>query len=849
MILLLALLLAKASYGHSPHHIITDVSVSPTSGPDGQAYILITDQIFRSDKTGDVWKLLENGLNNQYAFTSVVISPGFESDGTVFVSSAGDGVYRSTERGESWSKFNNGLDSLDIASLSVSADYERDHRILAAAESGGVWRFNDAENRWRMVLTENVRVADFSEAMTPDGQSIVFAGDLGGGVWRSDDSGLLWELVYEFPNGLAVNSIASYSGDVFVGTREDGLYHSRDSGRSFLKVDEFQAQRLSNCRGRELEQPVNDPYITSIMISADNADDPRVFVTTWFGGVFVSDDLGQSWSTWNEGLSCDQQADDLSVAHYRRVIKDTSATGLPVYWVAAFDGLFRGTGDNAQWQQLETLPLGQIKGMAVGGGTDRFPAIALATYGGGFYLTEDAGSNWTIGNKGLKTTRLTGMSFSPNYETDGVIYAGAFRELLRTSDRGQSWQGINLDPPSFGRRIVNKLRSWGMPSSWFSSSDASSRYPVYPTFIVMPPDRKNDRVLFATRFHGVMSYEHASGDIASVWGGTDKIMNSLEMSPAFAQDETMFASIRGLGVFRSEDNGANWTDANTGLHFLQRWSDSPDGGDFRRDVKLAISNDYRSDRIAFAGSPAGDGLYMTKDGGKQWSPVTGIPQFQPTPVLAIALSPEFGIDGTMLVSVKGQGVFRSEDYGLSFESIGDHLKARNISIELLEFSPNYANDQSVIAASDEQLLISRDSGATWEEVLRPVRYEDMRDVIKYEGSWEQRRSEKFSAMTDTITSGDNSSVQLRFVGGGVRWIGSTGPDHGIAQVYLDGELVETIDCYADAPGDLQTLFVTQNLKSGAHTIEVRLVPPTADRQAGVISIDAFDVLPAARILD
>ena len=842
----LFLLLPGISLGHSPHHIITDVAVSSANTSEGHVFILITDQIFKSDVEGVAWKNLVNGLNNQYSFTSIGISPDYESDKTLFVASAGDGVYRSTDSGDSWHSVNTGIDSLDISKLSISVNYKNDRRLLAAAESGGVWRSDDGGNSWRMVLTETVQVADFAELYGTKSQTAVIAGDTRGRVWRSDDNGWLWEIIYELPDAIAISSVAGKADELFVGTQEYGLYHSNDSGRTFARVKQFRSLRRKDCQGIDLEPPISDPYITSVTLSPEYLEGSRIFVTTWYDGVFVSDDKGETWSSWSEGLSCDQQADDIKESHFRDVAITSPKNGYGTFWLGAFDGLFRSVGEDSHWQQLETLPLGLIKGMAVTGGRQKPLAIAIATYGGGFYLTEDRGLTWTIGNKGLLTTRLTDLAFSSNYSEDGVIYGGASRRLLRSSDRGQSWQRINLQEAGLGTRILNKLNSWGMSTNWIRSSDSPGSSQVYPTHIVTLPESGKDRALFATRSHGVKAYDNSSQSVVSVWTGTDRIINSLEISPDFERDQTLFASIRSEGVIRSEDGGISWMNVSSGLKFVSGWADNPGGSNFRRDVSVAISPGFSKDRTVFAGSSAGDGLYVSDDRGDSWTRLQSKTEQLPAPVLAIALSPNFGFDNTMMVSIKGQGILRSVDRGLSFDPVGYRLKTANASIEFLAFSPNFVNDRSIIAASDEQLFISEDRGESWSEILRPVRYEDMRDVVLFAGDWEQRHGENYSAMTESIASKVESSVRMRFVGAGIRWLGSRGPEYGSARVYLDDELVETVQCHASEPENMQELFVAQGLEFGAHTIEVRLKSERAEESEGIVSIDAFDVLPAGK---
>ena len=140
-VLLAALLVLLApvqwSSAHSPHHVITDIATAPTGAGSADVFILIMDQIMRSDGSGASWKNLVHGLNTQYVFTSVAVSPAYAADHTVFLSTSGDGVYRSLDGGETWKPINAGLGHLDISSLSIVADGAGDFSVLAASASGG----------------------------------------------------------------------------------------------------------------------------------------------------------------------------------------------------------------------------------------------------------------------------------------------------------------------------------------------------------------------------------------------------------------------------------------------------------------------------------------------------------------------------------------------------------------------------------------------------------------------------------------------------------------------------------------------------------------------------------------
>jgi beta-galactosidase GanA len=98
-----------------------------------------------------------------------------------------------------------------------------------------------------------------------------------------------------------------------------------------------------------------------------------------------------------------------------------------------------------------------------------------------------------------------------------------------------------------------------------------------------------------------------------------------------------------------------------------------------------------------------------------------------------------------------------------------------------------------------------------------------------------RRTESFST-----TAGN--SVTVPFTGTAVRWVSSRDPSHGVADVYLDGTKVSTVDGYAPAKVFQQTLFVSDGLANGPHTLQIVVTGtknPAATSTA--VAIDAVDV--------
>jgi hypothetical protein len=81
----------------------------------------------------------------------------------------------------------------------------------------------------------------------------------------------------------------------------------------------------------------------------------------------------------------------------------------------------------------------------------------------------------------------------------------------------------------------------------------------------------------------------------------------------------------------------------------------------------------------------------------------------------------------------------------------------------------------------------------------------------------------------------------------VEWIGARGPSAGLADVFLDGSLVRTVDLYAASEELLVPVFTATDLSETPHTLTIAVTGtrnPAAS--AAFVVVDAFDIaLPAS----
>lgn len=168
-----------------------------------------------------------------------------------------------------------------------------------------------------------------------------------------------------------------------------------------------------------------------------------------------------------------------------------------------------------------------------------------------------------------------------------------------------------------------------------------------------------------------------------------------------APDGTQFKLEQGK-LYQST-NGRNWTQLGRGL--------------FNRPVTaLAISPDFAADHTLLAAQGwygwGGGGLFRSTDGGQTWLPATrGLTELY---VDRMAFSPTYRRDKTVFVSAATSGLFRSTDGGNTWTSLARTYadSPGDAAIKSVGLSPNFAADGLILIAHNT-LKRSTDSGDTW----------------------------------------------------------------------------------------------------------------------------------------
>ena len=181
---------------------------------------------------------------------------------------------------------------------------------------------------------------------------------------------------------------------------------------------------------------------------------------------------------------------------------------------------------------------------------------------------------------------------------------------------------------------------------------------------------------------------------------------------------------------------------------------------------------------------------------------------------------------------------------------GTHLLyASNFDLQQTDGYPTEYGDTYMIvfpASKTTPVTPTKPITPTTPPATTTVLYQETSSAVQYSGTW-YPNSGSFNIGGSAVLAMDaGSTAQFTFTGTGVKWIGFSDPWSGIAQVYLDGTLVNTVDTYSATQEAQATQYSVGGLSNATHTLKIVVTGSHDAQSAGDwVWVNAFDVTQTA----
>ncbi len=688
--LLILCIIGTVVYAHSPHDQVRGLGISPNFANDKTLFVAVEgeqtsthyEDILKSTDGGTTWIKLPRGMDNRSGFSVIRVSPNFNNDNTVFATTLGDGVYQSSDRGNSWQLFNTGLANKFIkGNLEIAKSGSIDYVLFLVPGRGELYRRYSTETSWTKLLNPTASVNQVEVSPNFAQNTTVLIADSSGNLQISTDGGNNW-IDRGNPAGAITYGIAIAPGaarEIFLAT-SNGVFYSNDLGKTFIN--------------KSTNLPVE--AVNNIVISPNYLIDRTLFCTTQTKAVFKSTNRGNSWVLHNSGAVITGQTEALNEFSELQ-ISNTFSTDQAVF-LSAFDGLFIATDGGITWTEKQTRE-NLITGLALSPNFIDDQRIIATAYNsmGGFYTSSNKGATWSVGSAGWPNPLnfpLDGIdvNFSQNQVGPPLAVATKIgRQIGFSSNFGESWNVFSI--PEFPP--LSKL--------------------VYINLFALSPAFDNDQEIYiGTRQHGIL--HTTDGGIS--WHMVPDFplsphVTTIAVSPNYANDKTVFAANRFGEVWRTRNGGENWSRIGSDTILINGEQSY---------MWIATSPEFATDRLVLVGTS--NGIYRSGNGGDNWQPLLNKNIGPSTVIQQIEFSPTFAEDRIVFVTVRGKGLYRlslnNAGWVTSVQNIGASLLRKNIQFIEFRISPNFNQDNTLVGASRNEIYISTDGGLTWALTGSPV---------------------------------------------------------------------------------------------------------------------------------
>jgi photosystem II stability/assembly factor-like uncharacterized protein len=632
---------------------------------------------------------------------------------TYYFGATGGGVWKTLDGGRSWENVSDGFFGGSIGAVAVS---EWDPNVVYVgtgektvrgnvSHGDGVWRSTDAGRTWTHVGLADTRHIGRIRIHPRDPERVFVAamGHLFGpneerGVFRSNDGGRTWDKVlFVSPEAGAVDlcldptnprilyaatwNVRRSPHELSSGGPGSGLWKSTDGGDTWTELT------------RNEGLPQGTVGICGITVSPTDPDNLYAILEAEDGGVFRSRDAGRTWRRTSEDRELRQRA-----WYYSRIHADPADAEVVYvlnvrFWRSKdggrnFDGIGTPHGDNHDLWIDPADPLRMIE-----------------SNDGGANVSVDGGATWTDQDN-QPTAQMYRVSLDDDFPyrlLGGQQDNSALRIRSRNLDGGSI--GTRDWEPTAGGESGHVVAQPGNPDLVFGGS--------YGGYLVWVDHRSGERRGVDVWPDSVMGHGAVDARYRFQWNFP------LFFSPH--DPRRLYAAAQVL--FVSEDLGQSWTPISGDLTRNDPSRLGPSGGPITKDntgveyyaTIFAACESPHEKGLLWCGTD--DGLVqVSRDGGGSWTDVT--PPTMPEWAMVNSVEPHPSVRGGLYVAATRYKsddfrpyLFRTLDYGASWDEIRGEGIADEHFTRVLRADPERPG--LLYLGTERGVQVSFDDGARW----------------------------------------------------------------------------------------------------------------------------------------
>jgi photosystem II stability/assembly factor-like uncharacterized protein len=622
---------------------------------------------------GGVWKTTDGGLN----WTPLFDSQDIQSIGAIAVApsdpnvvyvgtgeycwrgdvSEGNGMYKSTDGGRTWTHI--GLrDSQSIAKIRINPT---NPDVVYVAAMGhpfgpnaerGVFKTTDGGKNWQKVLYKDDHTGAVDLVMDPTNSNILYAA-----LYQAQR--LPWDFISGGPGS--------------------GLYKSTDAGATWKQI-----------QGEGFPKGL----LGRIGVAVSGGDPDRVYalVENEHGGIFRSDNGGNTWTLVNSNNEYRQRA-----WYFTHIFADPKATDT-IYVLNT--GLSRST-DGGRTFTTVRAPHGDHHGLWI---DPKDPRRMINSNDGGATISTDYGKTWTVqDNQPTAQFYHVAADNRFNYYVYGAQQDNSTVAIATRTDHGSI-----------------------TPNDWYPVAGGESGYVV--------PNPTNPNVVYAGSYDGLITrYDKETGQTQDINPWPDNPMGHGAADPKYRFQWTAPIAVSPQDpntlyhgaqvVFRTTDQGKHWTAISQDLTRNDKSKQQSAGGPITKDN---TSVEYYDTVFVIAPSPAqkdviwaasDDGLvHITQNDGQSWANVTpkGFPEW--STVSQIDASRHNAGEAYVAIQNYRQDdfkpyIFKTTDFGKSWRAIINGIRPNDF-VHAVRQDP--VNPKLLFAGTEGGVYVSFDDGDNWQ---------------------------------------------------------------------------------------------------------------------------------------